>query len=131
MTDRDEMGRDDTDHGLDALLALARVQAPAPGDALMARLLADAEAARPAPRPVAPVPAAPRPPSRPWSLSRALGGWPALGTLAASTALGVTVGMAQPASLPDFAGTVATAVWGEGMSVGLGLDEDPLSLLEG
>ena len=105
---------------LDDLLALARGQAPAPSEALMARILADAEAIRLGRRPVA----VPRP-RRGWLA--ALGGWPALGTLVASSLLGVSIGVAQPSSLSSVTG----AVLGEAVTVSTGLDVDLLSLWEG
>lgn len=108
--------RDDLD--LDDLLAEARALEPRPSDDLMARILADAEAARPA---VA------RPLARRLTLVATLGGWPALGALAASVLLGLGLGVWQPLALPDLAG----ALGGDPVSVDLGLDADPLTLLDG
>lgn len=115
-----------TDRGepdLDALLAEARALRPRPSDDLMARILADADAARP-------VPAASRPAARPrWMAPflTALGGWPALGALAASVVLGLGLGVTQPAVLSGLTG----ALRGEAVSVDLGLDTDSLTLLDG
>ena len=110
------------DDELEALFAEARGLRPVPGDDLMARLLADAarEMPRPTPR-VEPN----RPGWRDWV--RVLGGWPAIGGLAAASAVGVWLGAAPPAGLT----TLAPGIWGEEVSVALGVDEDPLSLLEG
>jgi predicted lipid-binding transport protein (Tim44 family) len=114
-----------TDDAMEALFAEARAQGPAPSGDLMARILQDAEAetrARAAPKP------SPRPRTS-WleRLSGALGGWPALGGLVASTVLGLLLGVAQPSGLSG----VTASLWGDGVSVTLGLDDDPLSLLEG
>ena len=123
------MATNDHDHlcddALDVLFAEARAQAPAPSGDLMARILRDAETetrARAAPRPAPP-------PRTGWlgRLSDALGGWPALGGLAASTVLGLWLGVAQPSGLSG----VTASLWGDRVSVTLGLDDDPLSLLEG
>lgn len=114
-----------TDDALDAIFAEARAQVPALSGDLMARILQDAEAetrTREAPKPAPP-------PRTGWleTLSGALGGWPALGGLVASTVLGLLLGVAQPSGLSD----VTAFLWGDGVSVTLGLDDDPLSLLEG
>lgn len=123
-TDREEMD-------LEELFAEARRLQPRPSDDLVARLLADAEVATSERTPARPRPVlSPAPRPRPgWlaSLAHALGGWPALGGLAASTVLGLLLGVAQPAGLA----TLPAALWGEQVSVSLGLDVDPLSLLEG
>ena len=116
-SDRDEMDLDD-------LFAEARERRPEPGPDLLARIVADAghvAAERDAPRPAPAMPGL----WRDWM--RALGGWPAVGGLVASTLAGLWIGVAQPPSLSDLADTV----WGEQVSVTLGLDADPLSLLEG
>lgn len=115
MTERDD---------LDDLLAEGRALRPAPGNDLMARILADAEAV--AAEREGPVRSAPA--RRGWhDWLRSLGGWPAIGGLVASTLAGLWIGAAQPAALSD----LAASVWGEQVSVNLGVDVDPLSLLEG
>lgn len=91
---------DPDDRMLDDLFAQARAQTPQPGDALMARVLADA-AAQSAP--------GVRQATQPgfWArLSDTLGGWPALGGLAAATVAGVWVGIAPPASVEDLAASL-------------------------
>ena len=113
--------RDDVD--LDSLFAEAREGRALPGDDLVARILADADAvAAERETPVRDV----GPPAgwRDWM--RTLGGWPAVGGLLASTVAGLWIGVAQPAALSD----LAASVWGEQVSVTLGVDVDPLSLLE-
>ncbi len=131
---------DPREGGLDALLAQARDLRPRPSQALLARVLADAEAvglARAAPAgPPAAGPATGRATGRAagraegpgWlrGLSDLLGGWPALGSLLASTALGFGLGLAQPAAVSG----LTASIWGDGVSVPLGLDEDPLGALE-
>lgn len=117
MTDRDEMDLDD-------LLAEARQQRPEPGPDLMARILADSERAAAEWKPGRPVPAT----GGAWrDWLRLLGGWPTVGGLVASTLAGLWIGVAQPATLSD----LADSVWGEQVSVTVGVDADPLSLLEG
>ena len=108
---------------LDRLFAEARARAPRPSDALLARVLAEADAAMPP----APLAASPAPPARrSWlaGLAGGLGGWGAMGGLAASTVLGVVLGAVQPEAVS----ALAAGVWGEGVGVGLAVDEDPLSL---
>jgi hypothetical protein len=89
------MGEIPEDDGLEALFAEARKARP-PG-ALVARVLADAEAARPVRR--AGFGAA---------LLRAIGGWPAAAGLAAASVAGLMIGYATPDALP-FLGTAVTA----------------------
>lgn len=126
MTERDDMDLED-------LFAVARDLHPRPSGDLMACLLADASAVleartasqdRPA---VLPARRAPRP-ARSWlrALAGALGGWPTVGGLVASSVLGVSMGVAQPAGVS----ALTTSLWGEPVSITLGIDEDPLSLLE-
>lgn len=94
MTMTDEKG-----DMLDDLFAVARMQTPQPTDALMARVLADA-AGGPAPQ---------RAVSRPglWAqLCQALGGWPAVGGLAAATVAGIWIGIAPPDGLENLADSV-------------------------
>ena len=87
---------------LDALFAQARVTPPRPSDDLQARIVADALAAQAAfAEPVAaPVP------ERVGILQRfaaTFGGWPALSGMATACVLGVWIGAAPPAFLPDAA----------------------------
>ena len=98
------------DDMLDDLFAQARGAAPAPSDALMARVIADAEAAQP--RPVAVSVA------RPGFVARILdviGGWPAVSGLAMATVAGVWVGVAPPASVQD----MTAAMMGDEVSINL------------
>ena len=99
---------DPDDRMLDDLFAGARAQMPELSDALMARVLADAAQVQ---TPVS------VPESRSvWAaLSDMLGGWPALGGLAAATVAGLWVGIAPPAPVED----LAASVWGNEVSVTL------------
>lgn len=91
-------GPEDRDAGaLDALFAEARDRRSAPPADLVARVLADAEAVRPAGR-------------RPGILSAvlgALGGWPSAAGLAAASAAGLFIGYAAPEALPILGSSVA------------------------
>ena len=86
-------GKQDGDD-LDDLFAAARRVAPAPSDALMARVLAEAMAAQ------APLRRATRP-GLLAQLREALGGWPAVGGLATAGVAGLAIGLAAPAGLAD------------------------------
>ena len=117
MTDRENQE-------IEALFAEVRALRPEPPDDLMARILAEAEAlavGRESPLPATPA----RLGWRDWL--GALGGWPVVGGLVASTVAGLWIGAAQPPSLSD----LVPEIWGEQVSVGFGIHEDPLSLLEG
>lgn len=91
---------DPDDRMLDDLFAQARAQTPQPDDALMARVLADAAAQS------ASVSSPIHQPGFWARLSDALGGWPALGGLAAATVAGVWVGIAPPAGVEDLAASL-------------------------
>ncbi|MBP1805363.1 hypothetical protein [Rubellimicrobium aerolatum] len=110
---------------LDDLLAEARALEVVPSAALWARLAADAERERPRPRTV--VPAVPPAPGGWRGWLRLLGGWPAVGGFVAATLAGIWIGAAPPTGVSS----VLPSLWGEDVSVALGVDEDPLSLLEG
>ena len=100
MTDRNGKTTPDPEAELDALLAQARTQKASPSDDLMARIAADAKRLQPAPKiATAQVPSF-------WSQMRAaLGGWPALGGLAATAVVGVYIGCSDPTlvSVPGLA----------------------------
>ncbi|WP_322891512.1 MULTISPECIES: hypothetical protein [unclassified Yoonia] len=98
------------DDMLDDLFAQARNLAPVPDDALIARVLADA--ARPAPvlRPQ---------PSVLAQMRAMIGGWPALGSLAAATVAGIWIGIAPPPVVVDY----AAGLFGETVSLGLSAEE--------
>jgi len=94
-----ENERDEIDRLLEAHFAAARQATPP--EALLARVLADAEAARPVAggarsglggRPAAPAGVFSR-------LRAAVGGWPALAGLAAATLAGLWIGVAAPSAL--------------------------------
>jgi hypothetical protein len=98
------------DDMLDDLFAQARGTSPVPGDALMARVIADADAVQP--RAVA------APVARPGLMMRMLdtiGGWPAVSGLAMATVAGIWVGVAPPASVQD----VTAAMMGDEVSINL------------
>ena len=126
-TERDELNLDD-------LLAEARKLRPVLSDGLRARILADAQIE--AQERLAPGTRLPSSPgahsSRAWTgwlnlPAGVLGGWPTMGGLAACTVLGLVLGVTHPAGLAG----LTTSIWGEEVSVTLGVDEDPLSILEG
>ena len=95
-------GPEPADDALDALFAQARVTPPSPSDDLQARIVADALAVQAAfAEPVA-APA----PERAGIFQRfaaVFGGWPALGGMATACVLGIWIGAAPPAFLPDAA----------------------------
>lgn len=102
MTDRKDMDFDpDMDLELDELFAEARETAPVPSSALLARVMADAEAeldARGAGVPAwaAPTPKAPdRHPLIKAALA-ALGGWRGVSGLATATIAGLVIGLGAP-----------------------------------
>jgi hypothetical protein len=95
---------------LDDLFAQARDTTPVPSDALMARVITDADAAQP--RPVA------ASVTRPGVVARildAIGGWPAVSGLAMATVAGIWVGVAPPASVQD----MTAAMMGDELSIDL------------
>ncbi len=87
---------------LEALFAAARRDAPTPSADLMARVLADAEAAQ-AQAQAAPAARPTRPAARPrWrQVVDLLGGWPAMAGLATAGVAGLWLGVAPPAALLD------------------------------
>ena len=101
------------DDNLDDLFAQARKQAPKVDDALVGRVLADADATQAgfAGR----MDAAPRARGiRSW-VRDMIGGWPAAGGLALATGAGVWFGMAPPAPVAD----VTALLVGETITVAL------------
>jgi hypothetical protein len=87
------MGGQQDHDDLEDFFGAARRMTPAPSDAVLARVLADAMAAQ------APV----RVPRPGWlaQLRDALGGWPAVGGLATAGVVGLALGIAAPAGLGD------------------------------
>jgi hypothetical protein len=77
------------DAGLEAFFEAARADAPVPSTALMARVLADAEAAQPKPPAVGLIA----------MLIEAVGGWRGLGGLATAACAGLWIGFAGWADL--------------------------------
>jgi hypothetical protein len=82
--------------GLDALFAEARRERPPA--ALVARVLADAEAARPGRRRE----------RFGAAILRAIGGWPSAAGLAAASVAGLLIGFAAPGTVPFVGGTSVT-----------------------
>lgn len=99
------MDKNGENQALEALFEKARANPPDVPDALMARVLTDAEAMRPKAQTTG---------WRGWLAS--LGGLPALGGLVAATCVGFWLGFAPPAALPDLAGQM--------LGFDLVLDED-------
>lgn len=94
------MPMSDEDRRQEAALApffeAARAQAPEPSPDLLARVLADAEAAQAQPAARRAVPRA-----GVWTrLAQGLGGWPGLAGLGAAGLAGLWIGLAMPATLP-------------------------------
>jgi len=90
------MSKDQDDiRALDACFKAARAAPLEPSDALLARVLADAEAVQSdMQHPCAHAPRARG--SRLLQAVRALGGWPAMGGLAAATVAGIWIGFSPP-----------------------------------
>ena len=86
---------------LDDLFAEARKDTPAPGDDLVARVLADARAVQD--QNVGAVAGAGRinPPGRLRAISDMIGGWPALTGMAAAGIAGLWIGVAPTAAIDD------------------------------
>jgi hypothetical protein len=103
MTDRREL---DPEGGLDAFFDAARAHPPAPSDAFLERVMADAVAVDAA-RGQSVAPANPRRGLR--DLLSSIGGWPALAGLATATMAGLWIGYAAPdiGSLAFGTGTLA------------------------
>lgn len=85
------------DH-LDTLFESARQHVPAPSQALMARVMADAAASQAAPG-LAPQAAARVTPGLWRQFWQGLGGWPAMGGLATATCAGIWLGVYPPQSM--------------------------------
>ncbi len=113
---------------LDDLFATARTARPRPSEDLMARVLADAYAAQPAPAP-APAARPAAPPARGfWAgLAEVFGGAGVLAGLGSTAVAGVWLGYADPAGLDWLTGTLLPSTSGE---VQL-LQADDLFLSEG
>jgi hypothetical protein len=115
---------DKGDGELDRLFDLARAVSPPVSDDLMARIMADADAA------VVPVPvvATSAPVQGGWrGWVAAIGGWPAMGGLALATVVGVAIGISPPSSLSS----ITSGILGETLELQLSADADPITLLEG
>lgn len=86
---------------LDALFTAATSATPAPSDALMARVLADAQGLQPDAPGFAV--ATPAPKVSFWDI---FGGWPAFSGVAAAGVAGLWLGVASPAGIEDLASDV-------------------------
>jgi hypothetical protein len=93
MTDNDKMNDTLEDAGLEDFFEAARATPPSVPQALMARVQADALDAQPRAKGMA---------KAGWL--QALGGLPGLGGLATAACVGVWIGIAPPAQLPDLGG---------------------------
>ena len=103
-TERDMQGRPLDDARLGAFFAAARAESPVPSEALMTRIMADAEAEMAA-RAGAARPGLRRPGL--WAaLVAAIGGWPALAGMVTAAVTGVWLGFAAPDSLNTLSGGV-------------------------
>jgi hypothetical protein len=108
-----------TERDLDDLFAVVRAETVAPSEALLARIMADANAVADAR--VMPVQAA----SGFWPTMRAsVGGWPVLGGMAAATLAGVWIGFSPPIGV----GALATSFWGETTTISLFSSDDILGI---
>ncbi|SLN23250.1 hypothetical protein [Pseudooctadecabacter jejudonensis] len=113
----------ETENDLDDLFAdLAAEDVPV-SDALLDRVMMDADAVLAASAPQAPAPVAQ---GLGAMLLEAIGGWPAFGGLAAATVAGVWLGVSPPAALSP----LTESLGGSMIEVPL-LDGDLLSALEG
>ena len=118
---------------LDELFSRARAAAPEPDPALLARIVADAQAVdqlRRAPvRPEQVRPAA-RPERTGWFVSvlAALGGWPAMGSLTVAAVAGLWIGVAPPDSLAAVTGAFGGVIWGDTVTLSLDPAEDVFGL---
>ncbi len=119
MTDLDRKDQDQDDAGLETLFALARAPVDPPSRELMARILADAAAVDSGRTQMAPQAARGGLFS---GLMAALGGWPALGGLAAATVAGLWIGIAPPSGLTG----LTDAVWGTSTTISVFSVDDVL-----
>ncbi len=88
---------------LDEIFAAGRAETPAPSEALLARILADAQGVQEAGLAAARPRAAPRP--SPWArFAEALGGWTSLAGLVTATLAGVWLGFVSPDQLNTLSG---------------------------
>lgn len=110
---------------LTAYFDAGKAARPEPGDALMARIMADADRVQ-ADRAVAAAPV--RAPRRGWLtvVTQALGGWPAMAGLATATVAGVWIGVSAPSGL---AGIAQDVIVGSNDAYLIDLDPDATFVL--
>ena len=121
-----KMTKDD-DTALDDLFAQVRAEEVPVRDALLDRIMLDADTVLAQMRPAAPAAAsAATRPGLGAMLLDAIGGWPSFSGLAAATVAGVWIGVAPP----DALGTLSATFWGGTIEVPL-LESDALLGLEG
>lgn len=91
-----------SDNALEEIFAAGRDATPAPSEALMARIMADADGEIAARAPVAPVR---RPGLSLWGrIVSGLGGWPAVAGMVTATVAGIWIGFASPDQLNTLSG---------------------------
>ncbi len=91
---------------LDLLFEQARQTSVTPSDALMARVLTDAEKTQPVPRVLVPTPKPKRKPGFWQQLTHALGGGGVFAGVTVSMVLGLFVGLVQPSGLSSLSDTL-------------------------
>lgn len=110
---RDDDHSQDDDAAVEMFLAAGRAARPDPSADLMARIVADALAEMPAPRPLSrPAPAAPPRRGVRARIAALTGGWGNLGGLVAATLVGVWIGFAAPGPLAALSAGVLGEVLG-------------------
>ena len=92
------MTDDRKDDGLEAFFAAARSRDDRPSGALLARVLSDAEAARPRRGGLA-------------GVLRAIGGWPSAAGLAAASVAGIAIGFTAPQTFAVFDTAPSEAIY--------------------
>ena len=94
------------DNDLELFFEAARQDAPEPSDALLAAILADAQAQQPRATSLSP-----ECPKENWfrGLLSIVGGWPAAASLATATVAGVWLGFTQPVQLETLSGGLVLA----------------------
>ncbi|WP_432447855.1 hypothetical protein [Aliiroseovarius marinus] len=100
-TDRSEIPHDDA---LEAFFNAARQDNPAPSDALMSAILADADRLQPQPKKLERDAEMPVKQGAVKAILSAIGGWPSAAGMVTATVAGVWIGFAQPVQLELLSG---------------------------